>query len=526
MEELSREQYLIDELDSQKKISYVGILLGIFLLLTIASSLDIMGQISIYVNLASALYLIIHFLVQLVFVRQGKSHTLFKYISMAVMVLALTASKYSFLYGRIGYADVIKETVSYDLYFILIIISALYKDRRLTLFTGLLAACMYALLILLGYAGYGMELTTIPEANFSKTQIRINIEVLKCALLVVASLIMNVISRSMNNLLNSIGESEADLKEQMQFKNRVLENISLHSVELLRASERQSELEKSFTNISQKQLDFATRLSDFVKDLVSIASRVSEQIDGQILMTAAIAETASSLKNWQAGAATVSDKLKSMTGFIRELSNQSRKDLTETVGKIGVIAEGSRSIQEFLGAINDITDKINLLSLNASIEAARAGEHGRGFAVVADEIGKLADASNTQSKEIASLVERNMRDVENGEAYVNKTSETFNLIMERIREAQEDLLAMFDVFDRIRRASVELDEQAGRMEAASKSIEESVSQQKGISEEIKNRIDELVRNSNLVSGGCLELTEISSSISHLAGKLNELMEQV
>jgi len=50
-------------------------------------------------------------------------------------------------------------------------------------------------------------------------------------------------------------------------------------------------------------------------------------------------------------------------------------------------------INAALDSIDDISDRTNILSLNASIEAARAGASGRGFAIVASEIGRLAESS-------------------------------------------------------------------------------------------------------------------------------------
>jgi len=44
--------------------------------------------------------------------------------------------------------------------------------------------------------------------------------------------------------------------------------------------------------------------------------------------------------------------------------------------------------------ISDISDKINLIAINASIEAARAGEVGKGFAVIASEIQDLSRQSS------------------------------------------------------------------------------------------------------------------------------------
>lgn len=55
-------------------------------------------------------------------------------------------------------------------------------------------------------------------------------------------------------------------------------------------------------------------------------------------------------------------------------------------------------------AIEEISNSITLLALNASIEAARAGEHGRGFAVVADQVRTLATNSGAHVTEIKSKV--------------------------------------------------------------------------------------------------------------------------
>src|SRR5690606_21688327 len=72
---------------------------------------------------------------------------------------------------------------------------------------------------------------------------------------------------------------------------------------------------------------------------------------------------------------------------------------------INQMKELSNMIEGFASVIGGISNKTNMLSLNASIEAARAGEQGRGFAVVAGEIRNLAAQSAQSSKEISETIQ-------------------------------------------------------------------------------------------------------------------------
>ncbi len=82
--------------------------------------------------------------------------------------------------------------------------------------------------------------------------------------------------------------------------------------------------------------------------------------------------------------------------------------VVESANTIDELEVKSKNINEIISTIQSISSQTNLLALNASIEAARAGEAGRGFAVVAEEIRKLAEETDTSSKEIVDTVSQIM----------------------------------------------------------------------------------------------------------------------
>ena len=72
----------------------------------------------------------------------------------------------------------------------------------------------------------------------------------------------------------------------------------------------------------------------------------------------------------------------------------------------------AEQISAFTDTVMGISNRTNILALNASIEAARAGEQGKGFAVVAAEVGKLAEECQRATQSITEQVAKMHSDVD------------------------------------------------------------------------------------------------------------------
>ena len=189
--------------------------------------------------------------------------------------------------------------------------------------------------------------------------------------------------------------------------------------------------------------------------------------------------------------------------------------LGQTVEGMKELNESSGKIKEIITIINDISDMINLLSLNASIEAARAGEHGKGFAVVAEEIAKLAEQTAGSTGEINKLIQESNSKVELSSKLVSKTAESLRLIITNVKGTAE-------LMEKIAKSSVELDETSRRASENAKNVNR-------MSDEISTMMQEQSTSSNEIIKAIDRINEVTQNVAsgseELAASAEELASQ-
>lgn len=159
------------------------------------------------------------------------------------------------------------------------------------------------------------------------------------------------------------------------------------------------------------QAEHITEMRNKIEEISNNIEDVSNNIEN-------LTESALKMQSFDMSAQNILEELV-------EISKKSSEAIENVYVQTRLTYESAQEIQTATELISNISDQTNLLALNASIEAARAGEHGRGFAVVAEEIRALADQSRGSSKQIESVVNGLLKNVDMNVEITKEVSEAF-----------------------------------------------------------------------------------------------------
>ena len=126
-----------------------------------------------------------------------------------------------------------------------------------------------------------------------------------------------------------------------------------------------------------------------LKEIPNSVQKISENFSG------AVQSANQSIEKARKGTATAQENVQSAAKL--------RKQLQETVSRLGRLTEHAQEIGKIARTVGDLANRTSTVALNASIQAGDFGESGRGFSVVADEIKRIAARAENTNKQITTL---------------------------------------------------------------------------------------------------------------------------
>ena len=178
-------------------------------------------------------------------------------------------------------------------------------------------------------------------------------------------------------------------------------------------------------------------------------------------------------------------------------SNEILKDFTDRIDEVNKIG----------AFILEISESLNLLSLNASIEAARAGDAGKGFTVVASEMNTMAQKTSESMVSINDILESIVKSSEEVGSCIKDSVDVFN---ESVKE-----------FDSVSDSFRAIDRQSTSINNMMSDIFKKIEHINGNAKITRDRSIAAYAASEHIVNITGEISDISTNASEVSSKMND-----
>ncbi len=262
-----------------------------------------------------------------------------------------------------------------------------------------------------------------------------------------------------------------------------------------------------------------TRVSEAAADIV-MSSKAQES--GVSEQTASIDEVTHSMEALTSTAHAIAGRSQDLASLGQRMSDQLRgaqeaveaarsamREISErndmVSARVQELYEHSRAIISVIDIIESISDRLDLLALNAALEGARAGDVGKGFSLVAQEMRRLAESvmsSTREVKETIAIIGDATR------ASLTASRDSSEATQHGVSEMETMVSATKEMFDLVERAV-----------GSARQIFEITQQQLSSSEQVSSAMGEITAVSTSATALAQEVTRAANQMADIASLL-------
>lgn len=317
-------------------------------------------------------------------------------------------------------------------------------------------------------------------------------------------------------LADSFQEMKQKLRQLISRVNTSAEHVAASSEELTASAEQSAQAAEQIANSITTVAFGADKQMKSVQQSINTSARITNDIDNLLgNVSLILEETLHTTERSKSGKEIVGKVIKQM-----EMIEHSTTTSSDLVGSLG---KRSKEIDQIVDTISSIAGQTNLLALNAAIEAARAGEHGKGFAVVANEVGKLAEQSQMEAKQISELIDRIQTDTDKVVLSMSEAKKEVFLGSEVVQEARKIFSEIDTMVTDISAMAEKIQQTTEQILKDSKEINTEIF---GINEVSKNTADETQTISAATEEQSASMQEMAAASQILANLAQELQNEI
>ena len=324
------------------------------------------------------------------------------------------------------------------------------------------------------------------------------------------SLVIRFFNEFSTDMNTTAGKNAAIVEQMVKVAETVEVATAAAEEKINTVSEQTSVVSSVMNDMSEGINSIVDAVQQQTKDTQSIQDIISKT-EEESREIAQIADTTQDVVN--KGADAMQNLLSNVKAAIAE-GEQMKSAAT-------LLKEKSGEVRGITNVIMGISNKTNLLALNASIEAARAGEAGRGFAVVADQIRSLAEQTKQETENITALLDELTADTETVSVKVDQTVEISEAENNLALEANEQFATIKEKTAVLVRMISDITGRLSDLMTANAGIVDSVNTLSASSEEISASTSE---SCNICENNVRIVTEFKSLVDEIATQVNSLKE--
>ncbi|MCT2536455.1 methyl-accepting chemotaxis protein [Aquibacillus koreensis] len=319
------------------------------------------------------------------------------------------------------------------------------------------------------------------------------------------------LTTSFNHMLEMISDMMVKTKES---SNKVLKAAT----DLTDVSKVTSQSAKEVAAASEEIATGATTLTEEAEIGNNLAVQINDEVEN-------VYRNNDAMEKYAQEVLEVSNKGIDKMSELVEQTERGEQITTALVGRTVVLKESTKNIIDVMVILKKISDRTNLLSLNAAIEAARAGEAGKGFAVVADEIRKLSEQSKQSIDAVGGIVDAITVEINKTLEMLEEANPVFKEQVNKAKETDEILnhvgRNMSDFTSKIQLVSSSINELRESQQKLSDTIAHvsaTAEESSAISEEVSASTEEQLKMSD-------SLVFTSDELKVMSEELQALLEQ-